>query len=227
MTLAISTDWSDEPEAMVHLVAERQAAWEARCETYPALRRALFDSRDRPAWLLGRTGKIGASDAASFSKVTSAPLYLKAKLNPSFHGNTSTQHGNDREPFILAAYNLEQNFTLFASADNPRHVATPDSIILGAGELTLSQVKTTVKDLYKIPPTYQRQMLWEQYVMGADRTLFIWEKHTNYVPDEMEPVSQWFYRDDIQIAKLVTIANLVLTGMDEAEAFRKDLQEQL
>jgi YqaJ-like viral recombinase domain len=203
----------------------RQAAHDARIAMYPFLARGLADSRDRVAWAKARSGRIGASDAAGFSKIESAHLYLRSKLFNPFNGNGYTAHGNDREPHILRAYNVEQNFTLFASAGNDRHVATPDGYKLGSdGTFILVQAKTTLKDLSKIPPTYQRQMWWEQYVTGAERTLFVWETHENGVPVSMEPSSQWFYRDDSKIETLITIADLVLAGMDAAAEFEKEMR---
>lgn len=188
--------------------------------------RALADSRDRPTWLAARSRSIGGSDAAKFAKVGSAPLYLRGKLDDPFTGNRYTVHGNDREPHMLAAYALEQNTTLYRSALNPRHVATPDGIKVGAdGRIVLAQCKTANKPLGNVPPTYLRQMWWEQYVIGADRTLLIWEHHAGFQPVAMEPESVWVDRDDGKIADLIEIANIVLDGMDVAEAFRKELSE--
>lgn len=206
--------------------------------------RILADARDRPVWLQARTGKIGGSDAAGFAKVDSWSLYLKSKLDESFTGNSYTVHGNDRERHMLAAYNLEQNHYLYRSAENPRHVATPDAIHVPAdGRLVLAQAKTTKRKFKTvggvevivppftnargeraIPPAYQRQMWWEQYVMGAERTLFVFEEHENFQPVDMEPDSCWFYRDDDQIAQLITIADLVLEGIDTAQQFRRELE---
>lgn len=188
--------------------------------------RILANSTDRPAWLDKRRGRIGGSDAASFAKVESAPLYLKAKLAEGFDGNAYTNHGNDRERAILARFGLEQNTLLFHAADNDRHVCTPDSFIVNAetGELTLVQVKTSSKPITRIAPTYQRQMLWEHHVMGAARTLFVWEEHEAFQPLKMEPESMWFDRDDDRIDTLITIADLVLEGMDAAAQFRKEIQ---
>lgn len=188
--------------------------------------RILADSRDRPSWMDARVGRIGGSDAASYAKVASAPLYLKAKLNESFDGNAYTTHGNDRERAILARFGLEQNTMLFRSESNPRHVCTPDSIVVNAetGEITLVQVKTSSKPINRIVPTYQRQMWWEQYVMGSRRTLFVWEQHESFQPLNMEPESMWHERDDSQIETLITIADLVLAGMDSAAQFRKEIQ---
>lgn len=187
--------------------------------------RIVADSADRPDWLQKREGKVGASDAASYSKEESAPLYLRSKLHSSFAGNAYTAHGNDRERKMLAHYGIPQNTFMFASAGNPRHVATPDGIVLTDDEIILAQCKTSVHNLTRIPPAYQRQMWWEQYVMGAERTLLIWEHHNDFSPAGMEPESVWFMRSDPDIEKLIRIANYVLDGMDAAEAFAREMKE--
>jgi hypothetical protein len=189
----------------------------AQIARWPVLGRGLADSRDRVEWAKARAPRIGASDAAGFAKLESTSRYVASKLFNPFEGNFYTRHGNEREPVMLAAYGLEQNFTLFRSAENDLHVATPDSIKLGVdGAILLAQAKTSVKPLWKIPPAYQRQMWWEHYVMGTDRTLFIWEEHKDGQPVEMEPRAQLFYRNDEKIAELIVIANRVLEAMAEA-----------
>lgn len=188
--------------------------------------RVLADARDRPAWLRARIGKIGGSDAASFAKLESAPLYLRAKLHSPFRGNIYTAHGHAREEQILARYRIPQNTYLFHHPDHPRHVATPDGIVVEGSRVILAQVKTSEKPIPaadRIPPAYRRQMWWEQWVMGADRTLLIWERHTDFQPVDMEPAAVWFDRDDDEIEKLVTIADYVLEGMDAAERFANEM----
>lgn len=190
--------------------------------------RVLADARDRPSWLAAREGKIGGSDAASFAKLESAPLYLRAKLHNPFAGNAYTAHGNEREARMLAHFRIPQNTLLYRSEGNPRHVATPDGIAERAdGEVILAQCKTSEKPIppaEKIPPAYRRQMWWEQYVMGVERTLLVWEQHRGFRPVTMEPQYVWFYRDDAEISKLIAISDLVLAGMDAAEEFIRNLK---
>lgn len=191
------------------------------------LDRMLVDGTNRDEWLAARVGKIGGSDAASFSKIESAHLYIRSKLYSPFNGNAYTAHGNDRERAMLAAYGIQQNRALFRSELNERHVCTPDGVILGAdGAIALAQCKTSNSPMPRtIPRAYLRQMWWEQYVMGADRTLLIWEHHEGFSPVDMEPESRVITRDDDEIERLVTIANIVLGGMDAAERFRNELGE--
>lgn len=189
------------------------------------LERMVVDGLDQEKWREARVGKIGGSDAASFAKVSSAPLYLRAKLLEGFTGNQYTRHGKEREPVILSRFNLKQNLALFHAAGNPLHVCTPDAIVAGPDEIVLVQVKTSAKPLSedKLSPAYKRQMWWEQYVMGARRTLFVWEVHDNFTPLGMEPDSFIFERDDSEIENLITIADLVLEGMATAAQFRQEM----
>jgi len=238
-------------EAIDHLstpveqVAFNRAVWDAKVAKWPVLGRGLADSRDRVAWAKARAPLMGASDVAKFAKIESWPLYMRAKLYDPFRGNGYTQHGNEREPHILAAFGLEQNFTLYRSAGNPLHGATPDALVLGGdGSLILAQVKTVLqktktlssgqtitvppftnaKGFFHLPPEYLRQMQWEMYVMGADRSLFIYEEHVDGVPTGMEPQSQWVYRDQQEIDKLIIIADLVLAGMAAATEFKREME---
>lgn len=187
--------------------------------------RIVVDGRDRELWARARDGKIGGSDAMSFAKRESAHLYLKAKLQEGFTGNTYTQHGNDRERAILRQFGLEQNTALFHAEGNPLHVCTPDGIATKADEFALVQVKTSGKPLPKTTPkNYLRQIWWEQHVMGAEVTLLVWEQHDgSFAPLNMEPESRIIYRDDNEIATLVEIADIVLDGMRAAEEFRREL----
>ena len=192
--------------------------------------RVLADARNRDDWLAKRVGRIGASDAAGFAKVESAPLYLRAKLHNRFLGNAFTVHGNGREARMLEHLKVQQNTLMFHHPDNERHVATPDGFWrqpAGRFDLYLAQCKTSLHAPPRpdrIPLRYQRQMWWEQYVMGASRTALIWEQHVDFRPVSMEPTLIWFERNDAAIEVLVTIANYVLDGFDDAEAFANDMK---
>jgi hypothetical protein len=47
-------------------------------------------------------------------------------------------------------------------------------------------------------------------VLGADRTLFVWEEHRDFVPLDAEPRCCWVDRDENEIAMLVTLADRFL-----------------
>lgn len=191
------------------------------------LGRAVADSRDRPAWLATRPGRIGGSDAAGFSKIESVPSYVRAKLSQEFRGNAYTRHGNDREARMLRAYHLEQNTLMFRSKDDPRHVATPDGVLVSGydGRIIIAECKTTSKPLRKVPLGYLRQCLWNMYVIGASECLFIWELHQGFVALEAEPESILIRLDEHaeELQQIITIADAVLDGLAAAETFRKEL----
>ncbi|MEB0303371.1 hypothetical protein, partial [Mucilaginibacter sp. 5C4] len=55
-----------------------------------------------------------------------------------------------------------------------------------------------------------RQVWWQQYVLGADRTLLVWEQHRDFVPIRSQPECRWIERDEDQIAILVGYANQLI-----------------
>lgn len=187
--------------------------------------RAVADIRKHDDWASKREGKIGASTAARFAKYESVDSYVRSILLPQWEGGAYSEWGHEREPIILADHGYEQNHTMFHAIDNPRFLATPDSVIPGP-KPRLAQVKTTVKDFRSkrsgailIPPNYRRQVWWEQMVMGPEytETYFIWEVHEK-INGQFVPAFQSekvvIYRDDGEIAKLVKIGNEVLRRLD-------------
>ena len=189
--------------------------------------RVVADIRDRIGWAKARSRGIGASDAAKYSKLESAPLYARDKLYSPFEGNGYTQHGHEREPLMLAAFHTPQNHYMFRSASNPRHFATPDGIKVGAdGQIVLVQCKTSSKPFRTIPRSYYRQVWWEQYVMGAEQTMFVWEVHDGFRPVAPEPESIVIDRDEEQIAQMIRIADAVLGILDRADAHKAEREAQ-
>jgi hypothetical protein len=182
--------------------------------------RVLADARDRDSWIAAREGRVGASDAATFSKAASVNLYTKAKLMPVYiaGANSPLNWGHEREPVILADHGYEQNTLMIHAEDEPRFEATPDGI---RGN-RLAQVKTTIKDFKTVPLRYLRQVWWEQYVLGPEftETDFIWEKYDR-LPDgtfapEFESHVVVVQRNDDAIASMVAIAYAVTRQLDKA-----------
>ena len=93
------------------------------------------------------------------------------------------------------------------------HLATPDGVGHVDGALVLSEIKTTSSVWRSIPRSYLRQIWWQQYVLGAERTLLVWERHDGFIPVDAEPQCTWIERDDNQIHVLVQLANRVLELM--------------
>ncbi len=53
-------------------------------------------------------------------------------------------------------------------------------------------------------------MWWQQHVLGAERTLVVWEEHDAFVPVGDEPRCAWVERDEVEIAKLVRLATALI-----------------
>lgn len=193
---------------------------------------AIATSDDRPAWLTARRGGVTATDVAAIGgnagrKTFERILADKRAEAAEWKGNRYTRHGNEREPMILdwvsrksaaggfGSGALIPSRDLFAAADNRRHLATPD----GRSEdweffQELVEIKTTNHPFKSIPADYLRQIQWQQHVMGADRTLFVWELHEDFQPVDLEPNWQWVKRDQAAIDELVEKAELLLSFMD-------------
>lgn len=133
----------------------------------------------------------------------------------SFGGNAYTDHGRAREPeiarWVRGRYGIQPSDALFHAAGETAHLATPDGLAMSAsGSLELSEIKTTKSPWRSIPRSYLRQVWWQQYVLGAERTLLVWEQHDDFVPTNAEPECRWIDRDENQIYLLVQLANQVL-----------------
>jgi hypothetical protein len=191
--------------------------WEV--EVRPHHERIVARSADRVAWMRARSQGVTATDAARLSSIASARgVAMDKLLGRGFGGNAYTEHGRVREPeiakWVLAEHGIEANDALFHAATEKSHLATPDGVSLAtSGSLQLCEIKTTEKLWKSIPRSYLRQVWWQQYVLGAERTLVVWEQHSEFVPLGSEPKCKWVDRDDHQIAVLVARARLVLDYM--------------
>ena len=179
--------------------------------------RIVADSRDRVAWVRARARGITATDVATLTSAASIQRAATAKLGGGarFGGNAYTDHGRRREPeiagWMAATHGIVSSSALFHAEVEKRHLATPDGIKQdGEGRVTLAEIKTTNKPFRSIPRNYLRQIWWQQHVLGAERTLFVWEEHDNFVPLHDEPKCQWVDRDDAEIAKLVGLATTLI-----------------
>jgi hypothetical protein len=179
--------------------------------------RIIADSSDRVSWLRARTRGITATDVAGLSSERSIARAADAKLGrgPHFHGNAYTDHGRRREPeiasWVAATHGILPSSALFRAEVEQRHLATPDGIVQEAGgRILLAEIKTTNKSWSSIPRHYLRQIWWQQYVLGAERTLFVWEEHVDFQPVHDEPKCVWIDRDEKQITRLVGLANRLI-----------------
>lgn|GEM_PF-202281 len=191
----------------------------------PHERRILADSNDRREWLRARSGGVTATDAAKLATPASVRQVVKDKLyGGSFQGNAYTEFGREREPhiasWVLERHGIPSCGLLFHAEGADKHLATPDGLFADEQGVLLAEIKTTNKPWNRIPRSYLRQVWWQQYVLGAERTLFVWERHRDFVVQDLEPNCVWIERDDAEIARLVALANQVL---DEVALFTPDV----
>ncbi|WP_203137549.1 YqaJ viral recombinase family protein [Microbacterium sp. JZ31] len=179
--------------------------------------RILADSRDRVAWLRARARGITATDVAALTaSERSITRAADQKLMGSrFSGNSYTDHGRRREPqiaaWVAATHGIQPSSALFHAVVERRHLATPDGIGVDThGRVSLAEIKTTNKSWRSIPRNYLRQVWWQQHVLGAERTLFVWEEHRDFQPLHDEPKCTWIERDDREIAQLVRLATRLI-----------------
>lgn len=179
--------------------------------------RIVADSRDRVAWVRARSRGITATDVAALTSERSIARAADAKLGGGarFSGNAYTDHGRRREPeiaaWVAATHDIRPSSALFRAEVEHRHLATPDGVAMdAAGRVTLAEIKTTNKAWRSIPRTYLRQVWWQQHVLGAERTLVVWEQHDDFVPLHDEPRCAWVDRDDREIAGLVRLASALI-----------------
>ena len=180
--------------------------------------RVVARTEDRVAWIRARSRGVTATDVARLSSERALQSVLQDKLLGSgFGGNAFTDHGRAREPeiarWVRANHRIEPSSTLYHAHGEPFHLATPDGVAVIDGVVVLSEIKTTGHAWRSIPRSYLRQVWWQQYVLGAERTLVVWEQHQDFVPVAPEPKTQWVERDDNQIHVLVNLADRLLRLM--------------
>lgn len=183
------------------------------------LDRVCANSEDRVGWLRERSRGVTATDAAKLATEASIQKAVWDKLNGGFFGGSAyTEHGKTREPVIAEwawrEHGIVASRDLYFAESERRHLATPDGLrVASNGELELCEIKTTTKPWRTIPRNYLRQVWWQQYVLGAERTLVVWEEHREFVPVGDTPQCQWVDRDDAQIEILVKYANQMLAAL--------------
>lgn len=182
---------------------------------WPHRGRIVADAADRVTWLAERARGVTATDVARLASARSLePLSREKRFGSRFTGNAFTEHGVAREPaiarWVLAEHGIAASTHLYHAAASRRHLATPDGVAERAhGALELAEIKTTARVWRSIPRHYLRQVWWQQHVLGADRTLVVWERHVDFRPVG-DPQSRWVDRDDREIDALVRLADQLL-----------------
>jgi hypothetical protein len=177
--------------------------------------RVVANSENRVAWLRARSRGVTATDVARLSSMKAVEAVAYEKLHGTgFGGNAYTDHGRAREPeiarWVKATHGISPSTELFHAHGEPLHLATPDGVTTRGSSVLLSEIKTTSSAWRTIPRSYLRQIWWQQYVLGADRTLLVWEQHRDFVPVTGDPLCRWIERDDNEIHILVGLANRLL-----------------
>jgi hypothetical protein len=180
--------------------------------------RVVANSDDRIAWLRARSRGVTATDVARLSSIRAVQTVALEKLTGNgFGGNAYTDHGRAREPeiarWVQATHGIMPSSDLYHAHGQPLHLATPDGVSARGTTVVLCEIKTTSSAWRSIPRSYLRQVWWQQYVLGADRTLVVWEQHSGFVPVAPEPQVRWVERDDNEIHVLVGLANRLLELM--------------
>lgn len=225
--------------------------------------RAGASDKDRPVWLNERAHGVTATEVRDLYMkahgghgITVDDL-IKAKLPfllattaeeieaaaaGGFGGNRYTAWGNTREPII--AEQLQEQFGMlpesrvFRSAENRRHLASPDGVRVVTSEdgdrLEVAEIKTSGADIAPGTDAYRKkgyaiQQQWVMGVLGADRSLYAWEQHDGDwlarggQHEEPEPLdlfvpTQWIPFDADLFAELVILADHFLDRLDGALA---------
>jgi hypothetical protein len=180
--------------------------------------RVVADARNRVAWLRARSRGVTATDAAKLSSSGAVRAVATEKLLGSrFQGNAYTEHGKLREPAIArwahTVHGMQPSTELFHADGRREHLATPDGLRERGDRVELCEIKTTSSRWRGIPRSYLRQVWWQQYVLGADRTLVVWEQHDEFVPVGLEPECRWVDRDDSEIDGLISLADQLLVAL--------------
>jgi hypothetical protein len=199
----------------VTLVQPMLPLWDEPVPDHTA--RAVATSENRVAWMRARAHGVTSTDAARLTGVSAVETVAVDKLlGKNFWGNEYTRHGRLREPviggWVQREHGIAPSSTLFHALGNRRHLATPDGLRVAATGVELLEIKTTNYAWRSIPKPYLRQVFWQQYVLGAERTLVVWEHHVDFVPVG-EPRCRWVDRDENEIHALVHLADRVLDRM--------------
>lgn len=208
--------------------------------------RSLGSDADREAWLLARRSVVTATEAKRLlmggpkerQDAQAEMLREKVTGEQSFTGNHFTQWGKLRESVILdelAGRGVVECGLLVHAVENPRHAATPDGLVLGFdGEVeALVEIKTSKNDVGpgtgKVFDGYLLQMQWQMHCTGADRVLYVWERHNNvWGTTDMDALTlangpapgplrvAWVERDQSVIDQMVEKADAFLAELDKA-----------
>lgn len=190
---------------------------------------------DRDTWLTARAQLVTASVVHGIAVGGRATWqrYLADKLNGStFKGNTATERGHNREPYLLAFArgfidpSIDPNDRLFLHPMRQRIGATPDALGGDFGVEVKSHGYGWGRD--DIPAEHYDQMQLGMFVTGFDRWLYMWEvMGEDGEPTLDDPEHVWVQRDERRIAFLVREAERFLSWWDAGAPATDDLPAEI
>ena len=178
-------------------------------------------------WLAVRPFSIGASDAAGYAKIESVEKYVRAKLTARdrpFTGNPFTANGHAHEPGLMGWAGVSHNTKMFRHPEIPEFTATPDGVdVTPTGVVLLGEAKVKHKIVEGPTPAERRQVVWAQYVTGAEMTKWVWQAlhpdtHRPYGEPQMHRIS---FDPDL-LAPVLVIAHQVRAAMIAAREFERN-----
>lgn len=186
--------------------------------------RFIAQSADRDAWLAAREKGVTATMVANASTPAGFKTELERRLNPvPIEPNAYMEFGNEQEPIIakwvFENFDIAPNDWLIAHESNDRYMATPDGLANYEEGVLIAEIKTTGKDFNKPPLAHMRQMMWQMYVTGAERCLYVWQLRVPndagwFYPGWFEPRHLWIDRDEQMIEELRRTADALLIDWD-------------
>ena len=193
--------------------------------------RFVETSENRDAWLTARTRGVTATEVAK-AATGKAGLRdaLEARANPQpVEANEFMQFGSDNEDWIARVlkrdFDLMPNRWLIAAEGTPQHMATPDCLSLD--HAVIGEVKTGGKTpvdkhgIVRPPIAHMRQMQWQMRCTDATHCYYAFMLRAEvggvFVPAWLEPLVALIPRDDVMIAALVKVADVLLIDFDNWE----------
>ena len=138
-------------------------------------------------WLKYRISKLTSTDAAKLLSKNFAPSkVVDYKLKPyNSYTNKYMEFGNKREPLILKnisnLFPVVANDKIFQHQTYENFTATPD----GISKKYTVEVKTSLHGLEYNIKKYYAQIQWQMFITNKQKSLFVVEKHDNFVPQQI------------------------------------------
>lgn len=185
-----------------------------------------------PEWLASRAGKVTASmiENVLAGPTTAARLNYQAQIvaeiltgkpQGSVYVNEAMRFGTEQEPFARSAYEVTRGvlvdqvgFVYHPTID--RAGASPDGLVgEGLVEIKCPQMATHLQYQIeqKIPPKYQKQMLWQMACTEKNWCDFI--SFRPELPEKLQLLVIRFDRDDKEIKKIETEVMKFLKEADQ------------